>query len=114
MTARSASGRTPRPLWTVDAARQALAEFAAFLKQNRDAQARLVGTVAHYGADAGDGGLSRLRAQRVRDVLVDLGVDGSRIVAHGAGWGPFPTKGGPPNPADDTRNRRVVLTITCG
>jgi len=94
-------------------ARRALAEFAAFLKQNRDAQARLVGTVAHYGTDLGDGGLSRLRAQRVRDVLIDLGADGGRIVAHGAGWGPFPTKGAPPSPADDPRNRRVVVTITC-
>ena len=94
-------------------ARKALAEFAAFLKQNRDAHASLVGTVAHYGTDLGDAGLSRLRAQRVRDVLVDLGVDGSRIVAHGAGWGPFPTKSAPPNPADDPRNRRVVVTITC-
>lgn len=94
-------------------ARMALAEFAAFLRQNRGAYAKLVGTVAHYGADVGDGGLSRRRAQRVRDVLVDLGVDGSRIIAQGAGWGPFPTKASPPNPADDARNRRVVVTITC-
>jgi OmpA-OmpF porin, OOP family len=94
-------------------ARQALAEFAAFLKQNRGARAGLVGTVAHYGTDDGDAGLSRSRALRVRDVLVELGVDGGRIVAHGAGWGPFPTKGGPPSPTDDPRNRRVVVTITC-
>ena len=94
-------------------ARQALAEFAAFLKQNRNAQAGLVGTVAHYGPDDGDAGLSRLRAQRVRDVLIELGADGTRIVAHGAGWGPFPSKDGPPSPADDQRNRRVVISITC-
>ena len=94
-------------------ARQALAEFATFLKQNTRRRAELVGTVAHYGTDDGDGGLSRSRAQRVRDVLVELGVDGGRIVAHGAGWGPFPTKAGPPSPTDDPRNRRVVVTITC-
>jgi OOP family OmpA-OmpF porin len=94
-------------------ARQALAEFAAFLKQNRGAQAVLVGTVAHYGTDDGDAGLSRLRAQRVRDVLIELGADGGRVIAHGAGWGPFPTKVGPPSPTDDPRNRRVVITITC-
>jgi OmpA-OmpF porin, OOP family len=94
-------------------ARQALAEFATFLTRNGDAQASLVGTIAHYGTDDGDSGLSRLRAQRVREVLVDLGVDGSRITAHGAGWGPFPSKGGPPSPADDERNRRVVISITC-
>jgi outer membrane protein OmpA-like peptidoglycan-associated protein len=93
--------------------RQALAEFAAFLTRNGDARASLVGTIAHYGSDDGDSGLSRLRAQRVREVLVDLGVDGSRITAHGAGWGPFPTKDGPPTPADDQRNRRVVISITC-
>jgi hypothetical protein len=46
-------------------------------------------------------------------VLVDLGVDGGRIAAQGAGWGPFPTKDAPPNPADDQRNRRVVISITC-
>jgi OmpA-OmpF porin, OOP family len=94
-------------------ARKALAEFATFLKQNSGAQAGLVGTVAHYGTDDGDGGLSRSRAQRVRDVLMELGTDGGRIVAHGAGWGPFPTKGGSPSPTDDPRNRRVVVTITC-
>ena len=94
-------------------ARQALAEFAAFLTRNRDARASLVGTIAHYGTDDGDSGLSRQRAERVREVLVDLGVDGSRIAAHGAGWGPFPSKDGPPSPADDQRNRRVVISITC-
>jgi OOP family OmpA-OmpF porin len=94
-------------------ARQALGGFAAFLKQNRGAQANLVGTIAHYGTDDGDGGLSRSRAQRVRDVLVELGADGGRVAAHGAGWGPFPTKTGPPSPTDDPRNRRVVLTIAC-
>jgi outer membrane protein OmpA-like peptidoglycan-associated protein len=94
-------------------ARQTLAEFATFLTQNRDAQAGLVGTVAHYGTDDGDAGLSRQRAQRVRDVLIELGADGDRVVAHGAGWGPFPTKAGPPSPTDDPRNRRVVVTITC-
>jgi outer membrane protein OmpA-like peptidoglycan-associated protein len=94
-------------------ARQALAEFAAFLTRNGDARASLVGTIAHYGTDDGDSGLSRLRAERVREVLVDLGVDGSRITAHGAGWGPFPSKDGPPSPADDQRNRRVVISITC-
>ena len=96
-----------------DRAREALSEFAGFLTQNRDAQVRLVGTIAHYGTDAGDSGLSRQRAQRVRDVLVDLGVDGSRIAAHGEGWGPFPAKDAPPNPADDQRNRRVVISISC-
>jgi outer membrane protein OmpA-like peptidoglycan-associated protein len=94
-------------------ARQTLAEFAAFLKQNRSAQAGLVGTVAHYGTDDGDAGLSRLRAQRVRDVLIELGADGNQVVAHGAGWGPYPTKTGPPSPTDDPRNRRVVVTIMC-
>jgi outer membrane protein OmpA-like peptidoglycan-associated protein len=94
-------------------ARQALAEFATFLTRNGDARASLVGTIAHYGTDDGDSGLSRLRAERVRAVLVDLGVDGSRITAHGAGWGPFPSKDGPPSPADDQRNRRVVISITC-
>jgi outer membrane protein OmpA-like peptidoglycan-associated protein len=94
-------------------ARQTLAEFAAFLKQNRSAQAALVGTVAHYGTDDGDAGLSRLRAQRVRDVLIELGADGGQVVAHGGGWGPYPTKTGPPSPMDDPRNRRVVVTITC-
>ena len=84
-----------------------------FLTQNADAQVKLVGTIAHYGTDAGDSGLSRQRAQRVREVLVDLGVDGSRIAAHGDGWGPFPAKDSPPNPADDQRNRRVVISITC-
>jgi OmpA-OmpF porin, OOP family len=95
------------------AARQTLTPFATFLRQNRGAQAGLVGTVAHYGTDSGDAGLSRLRAQRVRAVLIELGADGDRIVARGAGWGPYPTKSGPPGPTDDPRNRRVVVTITC-
>jgi OmpA-OmpF porin, OOP family len=110
-----AVGFQPNSTSFVDSARsrQALAEFAAFLTRNGDAKASLVGSIAHYGTDGGDSGLSRLRAQRVREVLVDLGVDGSRITAHGAGWGPFPTKDGPPSPADDQRNRRVVVSITC-
>ena len=110
-----AVGFQPDSTSFVDSARsrQALAEFAAFLTRNSDAQASLVGSIAHYGTDDGDGGLSRLRAQRVREVLVDLGVDGTRITAHGAGWGPFPSKDGPPSPADDQRNRRVVISISC-
>ena len=94
-------------------ARQALAEFAAFLTPNPSAHVTLIGTIAHYGTDDGDSGLSRQRAERVREVLVDLGVARSRIAARGDGWGPFPAKDSPPNPADDQRNRRVIISIRC-
>jgi outer membrane protein OmpA-like peptidoglycan-associated protein len=95
------------------AARATLQQFAAWLVKHRSARVEVIGNVAHWGQDQGDAGLSRARALRVADVLVKLGVDRSRITARGDGWGPYPTKNAPPDPAHDQRNRRVVLRITC-
>jgi OmpA-OmpF porin, OOP family len=96
------------------AARQTLAAYADWLVENPNATASLVGTIAHYGIDEGNGGLALARAERVRDVLVELGARSSQVSARGDGWGPFPSKDAPPSAATDQLNRRVVLTITCG
>ncbi|MGI9004471.1 MAG: OmpA family protein [Pseudonocardia sp.] len=95
------------------AARQVLAEFADWLVQNPDARADVTGSIAHYG-DNSPNGLSQNRAERVREILVDLGADPRVVTAEGAGWGPFPTGSAPPNPEVDPLNRRVVIELSCG
>jgi OOP family OmpA-OmpF porin len=94
-------------------ARDLLGTFADWLADVPQAKVMLVGTVAHYGVDNGNTGLSRRRAERVAELLVELGVAGDRITARGAGWGPFPKKEAPPGPEHDQQNRRVVLSIDC-
>ena len=94
------------------AARGALTEFGRWLGRNPTARSTVVGSVAHYGANT-TGGLSLARAQRVRDVLVQTGAQADQIAATGMGWGPFPTRTGPPGAPYDERNRRVVVELTC-
>jgi len=94
------------------AARQRLADFATWLTHNPGARGHVAGSIAHYG-DNSSNGLSRDRALRVRDVLVDAGVDPDRVTAAGIGWGPFPTDTAPPDPDSDPLNRRVIITLSC-
>jgi outer membrane protein OmpA-like peptidoglycan-associated protein len=93
------------------AARNTLRPFAQWLGRTTGASARLVGSIAHYGDPHNP--LALHRAQKVRDVLVDLGADGNRITAEGAGWGPIPDPTAAPDPAIDQLNRRVVVTVSC-
>jgi OOP family OmpA-OmpF porin len=94
-------------------AREALKKFADWLKARPSARVELIGTVAHHDRDPGNAGLPRARAETVADVLAALGVDRSRITARGDGWGPFPNKNAPPDPANDQLNRRVVVKLSC-
>jgi outer membrane protein OmpA-like peptidoglycan-associated protein len=94
-------------------ARALLGQVATWMAENGHATVALVGTVAHYGPDQGNGGLSRARAQRVAELLRELGVPGNRVSARGDGWGPFPSKDAPPDPTYDQQNRRVVLRFSC-
>lgn len=94
------------------AARAVLARIADWLRRNPTATASLTGSIAHYGTDDGNG-LSRARAERIRSVLIGLGVDAGRISATGVGWGPFPTPTSPPDPVSDPLNRRVVVQLNC-
>ncbi|MFY1637651.1 OmpA family protein [Solwaraspora sp. WMMB335] len=96
------------------AARSTLAQVAARFTEHPSATVELVGTVAHYGSRSATGtGLSQQRADRVKAILVDLGVAAGRIRATGAGWGPYPTPDAPPDPRSDQLNRRVTLTVSC-
>jgi outer membrane protein OmpA-like peptidoglycan-associated protein len=94
-------------------ARRVLAKFATWLRETSGARATVVGSIAHYGQDEGDSGLSRDRAVRVRNVLVTLGARPEQVTARGAGWGPFPDKQAPPDAISDSRNRRVVIRLSC-
>lgn len=97
-----------------DRALAALNQIADWLAQNPIATARVEGSIAHHGVDEGDSGLSRDRAVKVRDVLVELGAGSGQVTAMGTGWGPFPSKTAPPDDTNDPRNRRVLIRLACG
>jgi OmpA-OmpF porin, OOP family len=96
-----------------DKADAVLAKFSDWLRTNPSARAVVTGNVAHYGTDDGDGGLSRARAEAVRDALVAAGAPAAQITARGDGWGPLPAKNAPPGAAYDQLNRRVVIELQC-
>jgi len=96
-----------------DKADGVLAKFSDWLHANPSARAVVTGNVAHYGTDEGDGGLSRARAEAVRDALVAGGAPPAQITARGDGWGPLPTKDAPPGAAYDQLNRRVAIELQC-
>jgi outer membrane protein OmpA-like peptidoglycan-associated protein len=93
-------------------ARELLEPVAAWLRSTSQGRAHLVGSVAHYG-NPKDTTLSLARAERVKEILVELGVDGARITTEGIGWGPIPSVDAPPDPAIDHLNRRVVVHLRC-
>lgn len=95
-----------------DAARAALRTVADWLVGNPGATATVTGSIAHHGPDDPNG-LSLTRAEQVRRVLMELGVAGNRIRAAGEGWGPFPSKTAPPDPASDALNRRFIVVLKC-
>lgn len=92
--------------------RELLVPIAAWLRDNRRGHAHLVGSIAHYGSPT-DTSLSLARAERVKQLLVDLGADGARITTEGIGWGHVPAPDAPPDPAIDPLNRRVVVGLSC-
>jgi outer membrane protein OmpA-like peptidoglycan-associated protein len=94
-----------------ESARKAFSELAAFLAANPKATVTLTGNIAHHRSTSR---LDYRRAAAVKDLLVELGVAGSRITPVGDGWGPYPTKEAGPDPAYDQQNRRVVVTVSCG
>jgi OOP family OmpA-OmpF porin len=95
------------------AAHGVLAKIARWLAGTPAAHADVVGSIAHYGTDDGNSGLSRSRAERVAAVLVKQGAESDQVVAEGIGWGPFPSKSAPPDDLSDSRNRRVVVRLLC-
>jgi OmpA-OmpF porin, OOP family len=94
-------------------AKAELAKIANWLRDNPSATARVTGSIAHYGKDEGNAGLSKRRAERVGAVLVTAGAAPRQIVARGEGWGPFPAKNAGPDQLSDKRNRRVVVDLFC-
>lgn len=87
--------------------------------RNGEQKIDLTGTTSSEGGDKVNGPLSKKRAGAVRDILVDLGVKGSRITIHGLGT-KFP--GFVPDMAPDGKtllpdkaplNRKVVVKLTC-
>lgn len=99
-----------------DAAREQLRPLAAELGRPSCGQVLLVGTTARWGTEAYQRNLGRLRAEKVRSVLVDeLGADPARIQTDGVGsWfqGYVPDNGPGgellPGPAQLNRTVRVI------
>lgn len=95
-------------------------QIGLIVDQVRDGGQRieLVGTTARSGTPEGQVRLSEERAQRVRDIMIELGVSGDRISVVGAGAYSdefYIPDGGPEalNPAQAVLNRRVVVRLTC-
>ena len=75
-------------------------------------QAEVVGHTDNVGSAAHNRRLSRLRAEAVRDYLVQAGIDSSRIIARG--YGEARPLADNETEAGRSRNRRVVLRILSG
>ncbi|WP_143036195.1 OmpA family protein [Lentzea fradiae] len=95
-----------------NAARAALKKVADWLVGNPGTTATVTGSVAHYGDDDPNG-LSLARAEQVRRVLRESGVEQNRVRTAGEGWGPFPSKTAAPDPVSDALNRRFVVALKC-
>ena len=83
--------------------------IAATVKRRAALQVRISGHTDATGSDRINEELSRARAERVRSLLVERGVDAQRITVshHGKGNPAFPTPEGVAEP----RNRRVVVIV---
>ena len=99
------------------AARTTIAEIADIARAGNQ-KIDLIGTSARYGSNQSQIDLSQRRAARVRDVLVELGINSGRISVTGVGSlsAEFYTPDGGPNalePAAAAQNRRVIARLIC-
>jgi outer membrane protein OmpA-like peptidoglycan-associated protein len=93
----------------------ALRSLAAYLRINPATRILLTGTTARWGSFDGDLVLSRRRAEKVKLVLVQMGVSPRQIETNGVGWR-FPgyindqASGGGLLPGPAEHNRSVIVT----
>jgi outer membrane protein OmpA-like peptidoglycan-associated protein len=99
------------------AARATIGKIASLMADGRQ-RAELVGTTADVGSFDGQVGLSKQRADAVRKVLEDLGVEPSRLTTQGLGskFPGYQTDHGAqgellPGPA--ANNRKVLVDLSC-
>jgi OOP family OmpA-OmpF porin len=62
-----------------------LASLVHFLQNNPDAKVELIGTTDVLGSDSYNDALSQRRAKNVHDILVEAGIDASRLEHRGGG-----------------------------
>ena len=86
-----------------------LDQFAAGLRNNPDAEVRIVGHTDSTGSDAINNPLSVDRAASTRSYLVSRGVDGRRIAIDGMG-SRYPIASNDTNDGR-ARNRRVEIFV---
>ena len=89
-----------------------LAPLIAYLKENPDREVALEGHTDSVGSDAYNLELSRRRAEAVRDLLIQSGISGERIVAQGLGES-YPVASNATE-AGRLQNRRVEIIISQG
>lgn len=97
------------------AASQAVASLAAWLTADPQRRATITGTCASDGTPAGRARLSRARADAIKALLTDLGVDPAQIATSGAGYIADPPDRRPDgtfDPAKAAKNRSVRITTT--
>lgn len=87
-----------------------LREIAAFLAANPEARVALVGHTDASGGLSGNITLSKARAAAVRQALIDLGADGIRIEAEGAGY--LAPRASNQTAEGRAQNRRVEVMLT--
>lgn len=97
------------------AARTVVSDLAAWLRANPDRRARITGTCASDGTKAGRQRLSSERAERIKALLIDLGVNPDQVTTVGAGYIADPPDRRPDgsfDPAKAALNRSVRITTS--
>lgn len=101
-----------------EAAREALEGVAAYMAAHPEFRAMLVGTTAKFGSLENCISLSQKRAEAVKELLVENGVDGDRLETAGMGYeNPFykdDQKDGALDEAAAAQNRAVILIDASG
>lgn len=101
-----------------EAAREALEGVAVYMAAHPDFRAMLVGTTAKFGRLENCISLSEKRAEAVKELLVENGVDGDRLDTVGMGYeNPFyknDQKDGGLDEAAAAQNRAVILIDASG
>lgn len=87
----------------------AVARLLEEMRQRPSPEVSVVGHTDRVGSDADNDALSLQRAERVKEMLVGMGVPADRISASGRGWRePLVVTG---RGVDEPRNRRVEVSV---
>lgn len=85
-------------------------KFANFLKKHKDYSAQIVGYTDNIGSDAYNNKLSLKRADAVKKLLIEKGVDASRLTT--IGMGELNAIASNNTPEGRAQNRRVIANLT--